>query len=283
MPDIIEVSHFDKFMAMFTGPSGGGKSIAIGSWRERGSVYYFDFDGRMASVASWHKSRGLKQGQLVYDTYGPDNLFDAFQKIKSFVQEGCPYETIVIDSFTALTVSAVMFSLNRRMGKGTRDQPTTTKGDMIVPDWDEYKGETVFATMMLDYSKTLAARGIHVIWTAHPITSTKIEAKPGESGEKYSKQTRYACYGQKTDSLTSIYFDEVYHFTIATSLEDGRKERVCLTQPYGEIGAKTALPLPSKIIWTDKDFFPLFKDNLGGVVNEVIKEGKPSPFAVKGR
>src|SRR5678815_4956359 len=200
MPDMMDVEPLQKYMVLMTSPSGGGKSIAIASFMELGSVYFFDFDGRMASVASWFKKRGLKPGQLQYDTYGPGNLYDAMQKLDGFI-DNCPHAAIAIDSFTSVTISAVTFSLRRRGHKGGTSLPTTSKGDMIVPDWDEYKGETVCVTQMLDLCKQIAAKGVKVFWTAHPIVSTKIEQGVGGAKDKYGKQTRYAAYGQKTDSL----------------------------------------------------------------------------------
>lgn len=247
MPDIYDVDPLQKFMCLLTGANGSGKSIALASWLKKGSVYFFDFDGRMASVANWYKQRGLQRGQLQYDTYGPDNLYDAMTKMNEFL-DYCPHAAVAVDSFTALTVTAVMFQLRRRQAKGGKNLPTTSKGDLIIPDWDEYKGETVCVTQMLDMSKSLAAQGVAIFWTAHPIVSTKIE------GDKYFKQTRYAAYGAKTDSLIPIYFNEIYHFTTEWDPRIESNRRWCFTQPEGLVAAKTALNLPVKFDWTNKDF-----------------------------
>ena len=253
MADMIDVDPLGKFMAMIVGPNGGGKSIAIASWMKRGSIYFFDFDGRMASVANWYKQRGLKRGQLQYDTYGPENLYEAVKKLDSFIDR-CDHAAIVLDSFTAITVSAVMFSLRRRMNKGPNSgkYPTLTSGDMIVPDWDEYKGETVLVTQMLDLCKAIAAKGVAVFWTAHPVSSTKIE------GKTYGIQTRYAAYGQKSDSLLPIYFNEIYHLTTEHDFATDSRRRLCFTQPFLGVNAKTALNLPAQFDWTDGNFYDIF-------------------------
>lgn len=262
MPDMMDINPLDSFMALFTGANGSGKSIAIASWMKKGSVYFFDFDGRMASVSNWYKQRGLKQGQLVYDTWGPSNIFEAYQKLEGFLTY-CPHAAIVIDSFTAVTVSAVTFSLRRRGAKGGLNLPTTSKGDMIIPDWDEYKGETMYVTMLLDICKALAAKGIAVFWTAHPITSTKIEAGAGAGGkDKYTKQTRYAAYGAKTDSLIPIYFNEIYHFTQEFDFAKNDNIRWCFTGSNGEVTAKTALNLPIQIDWTYGNFYEIFSQKV---------------------
>lgn len=263
MPDIYDIQSLQKYMALFQGPNGTGKSIALGSFLDKGSIYYFDFDGRMQSVGNWFKQRGLKKGQLSYDTYGPDNLFDAMVKMNEFL-DYCPHAVVAIDSFTALTVTAVMFQLKRRAGKSGKSLPTTSKGDLVIPDWDEYKGETVCVTQLLDMSKGLAAKGVAVIWTAHPIVSTKIE------GDKYTKQTRYAAYGMKTDSLLPIYFDEIYNFATEWSWEKQANIRWCFAKPSSHENAKTALNLPDKFDWTDKNFYQEF--------SRLVKEGDEIAF-----
>lgn len=258
MPDIIDVDPIAKFMAFFVGPNGSGKSIAIASWMELGSVYFFDFDGRMASVANWYKQRGLVRGQLQYDTYGPENLYDAVIKLKEFTAS-CPHSAIVIDSFTAATITAVTFSMYRRMGKGGEgsiNYPKMTKGDMMVPDWDEWNGETMYVTMLLDMCKQIAAAGTAVFWTGHPVSRMNIKEEGGK--QKISYQTKYAAFGHKSDSLIPIYFNEIYSFYPETDLSSNKVHRICQTQPYGEIAAKTALNLPVRIDWTDGNFREIF-------------------------
>lgn len=274
MPDIFDVDPLEKFMCLLTGVSGGGKSVAIGSFLDLGSVYFLDFDGRMASVANYYKKRGLKEGQLTYDTYGPHNLYDAVKKLDGFI-DYCPHVAIAVDSFTAMTVTAVIYSLKQRMAKGGLFLPSESKGNMVIPDWDEYKGETVCATMMLDMCKAIAAKGIKVFWTAHPIVSTKITAgKDAGEKDKYGVQTRYACYGQKTDSLIPIYFNEVYNLTTEYNWETEKNKRWIFTQPNGTVGAKTALDLPAKMEWTEKSFYQVLMSNLKG--EKPIEETKPS-------
>lgn len=267
MPDIYNVDPLKKFMCLMVGPNGSGKSIAIASWKQLGSIYYFDFDGRMASVANWYKQRGLKEGQLTFDTYGPENLYEAYQKMSSFVDR-CPHAAIVIDSFTAMTVSAVMFSLRQRSMKGGKDTPAISKGNMILPDFDEYKGETVFVTQFLDMSKAVASQGTAVFWTAHPVQSLKIE------GKNYSIQTKYSAYGNKSDSLIPIYFNEIYSFITDWDLQTQSNKRICHTQPHDGVNAKTALNLPTSFDWTDKDFYTTFKSLADEGQAEAMRKGE---------
>lgn len=261
MPDIFDIDPTKNYFAFYVGPNGSGKSIAIGSWMKQGSIYYFDFDGRMNSVANWYKQRGLQAGQLTYDTYGPTNLYDSYEKLSRFA-ESCPHTAIVVDSFTAVTVSAVNYSIRKRSGKGGVNAPKNSKGEMIIPDWDEFNGEAMFVTMALDLCKQIAANGTAVFWTGHPVVRTKIEASGGGKIGKVSHQTKYAAFGTKSDSLVPIYFNEIYHFYTEWDYENQRPMRICQTQPEGDIAAKTALNLPVKFEWTNQDFRTRFLEEL---------------------
>jgi hypothetical protein len=258
MSDIFDVDPLDKFMGLFVGPNGSGKSIAIASWMEKGSIEFFDYDGRMASVANWYKQRGLKRGQLHYTTYGPSNIYDAYAKLSQYV-DSCPHAAIVIDSFTAVTVAAVTFSIRRRTGKSDiKALPKTSKGDMIIPDWDEWNGEAMYVTMLLDLCKQIAANGTAVFWTAHPVQRTVISSGQGTSVGSVKVQTKYAAFGMKSDSLIPIYFNEIYYFTTDWDYDSGTAKRVCYTQPNSEVAAKTALNIPPIIEWTNKNFYSIF-------------------------
>lgn len=264
--DLMNLDPMSKFMGLFVGPNGSGKSIAIASWKKKGSIYYFDFDGRMNSVANWYKKRGLKEGELFSDTYGPQNIYEAYTKLADFAAS-CPHAAIVLDSFTAITVSAVTFSIKRRSGKSGNQLPKTSKGDMIIPDWDEWNGEATYVTMLIDLCKQIAANGTAVFWTAHPVE--KININPNDKSVSY--QTKYAAFGHKSDSLLPIYFNEIYHFRIELG-EDNQLHRLCYTQPEGSVvAAKTALNLPVKFDWTNQDFYDRLHEELkkGEENNEV--------------
>ena len=268
MSDLFDINPNEKLMAFLVGPNGSGKSIAIGSWLDKGgSVYFFDYDGRMNSVSDWYMRRGLRRGQLLSDTYGPSNLYAALEKLDKFI-DYCPHIAIAIDSFTAVTVSAVMGSLRNRTKSGTQAK---SKGELTIPDWDEWNAEATYVTMLLDLCKTIAAKGIAVFWTGHPVQRMKIV------GKTYSTQTKYAAFGMKSDSLVPIYFNEIWHFAVSYDLIEGRNKRVCFTEPEGEVNAKTALNLPGQIEWTNGNFYQIFTDLVekGRFKREITENKEP--------
>jgi hypothetical protein len=263
MPDVFDIDPMSKYMAFYVGPNGCGKSIAIASWKEVGPVYTFDFDGRMNSVVNWYKDKGLKKGELIYDTYGPSNLYDAYTKLKDLVEVHCPYSAVSLDSFTAATITAVTYSIYKRMGKGpnSKDYPKLSKGEMLLPDWDEWNAEAMFVTIMLDLCKQLAARGIAIFWTGHPVQRMNI--KQEGNTQKISYQTKFAAFGHKSDSLIPIYFNEIYHFRPEIDIMTNTVMRKCHTQPAEDVVAKTALNLPKVIDWTNRNFRETFLSCLG--------------------
>lgn len=273
MPDLTTVKPFDKYMALYVGGNGSGKSVAINSFMKLGSVYTFDFDNRMASVANWYQQRGLKSGQVSFDTYGAHNLYDAYTKAMEF-KVYCPHAAIVFEGLTTMSVAAVMFSLNQKHGVTGKGAASKSKGGMIIPDMDDYKGETVFITDMLSVSLSLAAKGVAVFWTAHPMESMKVTAGTGGKVESISVQTKYAAYGNKVEALVPVYFNEIYSFVTEYDFQTRTNKRLCYTQPHDGINAKTALNLPSNFDWTDGDFYTIFKALADEGQAEAMRKGE---------
>jgi len=123
----------------------------------------------------------------------------------------------------------------------------------VIPDFDEYKGETTLVTQTLDVSKVLPC---HVIWTAHPLP--KLETSGSGNSMKVTKSSSIAAYGTKTAAMAPSYFNEVWHIDVKGNPNPGAPPwRNLHTQSLGEQFAKTALPLPPAIDITMK---PAFKE-----------------------
>lgn len=259
MPKTIDIQLGGRIMVMLKGDNGSGKTVAAASFP--GPIKFFMFDGsKLDAVKSFYPSRA----DIEYDIYGPREmkLRDSFGNpvhMKSLIQfaeefnslqDYCPYATIVLDSFTTFSVTCVTFQLDVR--QSDKDKRTAlSKGGLVIPDFDEYKGETTLVTQSLDVSKVLPC---HVIWTAHPLP--KLETTGSGNSMKVTKSSSIAAYGAKTAAMAPSYFNEVWHLDVRANPTPGAPPwRNLHTASVGEHFAKTALPLPPVIDITMRPAF----------------------------
>jgi hypothetical protein len=241
-------------MALFISDNGNGKTVAAGSFP--GPIKFWDFDGGMSSIKLFYPNRR----DISYDVVGveaqrPNGQYPGCISFMDFarefenLQDRCPWGTVVVDSITALTATAVGFQLGikAKEGKGKK-----LSSGIQVPSWDEFNGETSVVQQILDVAKTLPC---NVIFTAHPVDKS-IDA----GGGTLKKARSIAAYGTKTPSLVPIYFREIYQFGVEPPLgPDQPAQRFILTQPTGKDIAKTALPLPPRIDITNKPLYPILQ------------------------
>lgn len=248
MPSTKDLTYDPKKL-LFIGPNGRGKTIAAASAHliigEGSRGLFLDFDGRMAPVKARYPNADIQ-----YETFGPRNFLQ-FREFFDRLMGRPEYSFIVVDSVTSLSMTAINYQLGLK-GKGG------PKGKEIagiqVTTWDEINGETTLFSSMLDALKMYP--GI-VIVTAHPVTRTTID-------ENEKRQTRkdILAYGPKVSGIVPNYFNEIYSFHKQTSIDpDSPPEFYVRTN---DEDGKTALPLPGRIDWTGKDFFP--------ILHELLKE-----------
>lgn len=263
MPNTKDIVLGGRGMYLFIGENGSGKTCAAASFPT--PIKFFDFDGRMKPVKLMYPDKDVD-----YDTYGPNN-FQSFKADLESLQNFCKFKTIVIDSITSLSVTLINYQLKFRSGEGGKK----VAGGILVTGWDEINGETVVISQVLDVCKVLPC---NVIFTAHPINRTEIIK--GVSVRSRS----IVAYGNKVSSIVPGYFDEVYSFQIEPPISTNDKaKRFILTQHIGEDFAKTALPVPNKIDFTDKSLYDEIQAAIsnagvsletGGESDEAVKEKK---------
>lgn len=253
MPNVFDIQLGGRIMALFISDNGNGKTVAAGSFP--GPIHFFDFDGRMQPLKKFYPTKkditydivGIEAQRPSGDFPGCIGLMD-FARAYEELQDRCPYATVVIDSFTAMTATIVGFQLGIKSKEGRGKKLSS---GIQVPSWDEFNGETSVVQQVLDISKVLPC---NVICTAHPV------AKSVDVGGTLKKATSIAAYGTKTPSLVPIYFNEIYQFGIEPpNAPDQPAQRFILTQPTGKDMAKTALPLPPRIDITNKPLYPELK------------------------
>lgn len=248
MPISMDKLPVDKnFRALLIGPHGRGKTIAAASWP--GRTLILDFDNRHKPIIDWYPDR---LSEFEVEVITPLNFWDTFKPLVDRLTSGLnPYQNIIIDSFTAMSNTTVVMQM---MVKGEIGKKT--KGGIMVPSWDEFNGEAMLLTQLLEALKSLKS---NLFVTAHPVNKTQI------SGSGSIKTTDIISFGTKVGPMIPGYFDEVYFLDYKPDINEGKPpKRFVYTQPttdYPE--AKTALKnMPGKFDITGRNFYDLIKEYL---------------------
>jgi hypothetical protein len=223
---------------LFKSPFGFGKTLAAASFALAGPVYLSYWDKKSpVELVTFFKRFGQIGEQIldniIYDVYGSENANEYLNKLIDLVQD-CRYTAIINDSVTFMTASAVHWSQN--FGK---DPKIKKKIKDIIPDWDEYKVETNLISQCIDISRKLPC---HIIWTAHPMPTTKIEGSGNTM--RVTKVNPIVSYGQKVAGMIPGSFTEIYHFSQKVDWNaDGKssKRYIVHTEATGDEFAKSPL------------------------------------------
>lgn len=247
---------------LFKGPFGFGKTLAAASFALEGPVYlsYWDKKSPIELTSFFTEKRfGDKAKKILdnieYDIYSSNNAHEYLNKLIKF-QEDCRYVAIINDSLTYMTSAVVNWSLNFGK-KGDRE---IKKIKEILPDFDEYKSETSIITQCIDLSRNLPC---HVIWTAHPIPSIKVDGSG--SSMRVTKVNPIVTYGSKVAGMVPGGFTEIYHFSQETTWSDtgSSKRYIVHTDAIGDEFAKSPLLSDNGIKQfdiTDRLFYEVWKE-----------------------
>lgn len=256
----IDISGPTSFL--FKGPYGFGKTLAAASFALGGPTYLAFWDKKKPTeLVSYFRNFGDKGRKILdnieYDVYGGHNANKYLDLVIKLSQD-CRYTTFITDSVTMMTSGIVSWSSGFN-DKGGQVGLKTENPQQIIPSWDEYKSETAIIAQALDLSRTLPC---HVIWTAHPLPSTKIEGSG--SSMKVSKVLSIVTYGSKVAGLVPGQFSEIYHFTQSTNYGTSpvTKKYVAETDAIGDDFAKTSLGLRRELDFTDKLFYEVWLEAL---------------------
>ncbi len=232
MPSTKDIILGENFKGLFIGATGNRKTASACSFYEQGPVWVGDFDGKLAVAKEI-----FPQADIEYDTFGPTNYHRFLTKIREKIEQFSPNKgTVIIDSFTMLTTSIINWQMDIVAGGADRK---VTKSGLVVPSWNEFNGEAVEVTKLLEMCKMAKC---NIIMTAHPIKKTKIE------GDKATVVESIASMGVKSPDLVPGYFAEVYYFRLESNIDASKGPSfIVQTQPTTECFARTNLGLPSKI------------------------------------
>lgn len=246
---------------LFKGSYGFGKTLAAASFALAGPVYmsYWDKKAPVELATFFTDKRFGDKGKkilenITYDVYGSENAIDYINRLIDFTSD-CRYTAIINDSLTFMTTSAVGWSMN--FGKDAKQKK---KIKDILPDWDEYKVETSLVAQCIDLSRKLPC---HVIWTAHPLPSTKIEG--AGSSIKVTKTNSLVSYGAKVAGIVPGAFTEIYHFSqLANWSAEGKSSKrfIANLEAVGDEFAKSPLlgDYTKELDFTDRLFYEVWKE-----------------------
>src|SRR5487761_175294 len=246
-----DITEPHGLLAIFKGESGEGKSVAALSFP---NAYVFDFDRKMPSIARKH----FPDKEIHWDTF--ESIWDIDNKLNEFFKI-CPYETIIVDSFTGL-VNIILSTYSELKNETIKDSLTRVgkSGQLEAIPIDFYNGEDRFCTYFIDRLKVLWARvgnPLHVIVTAHVVVT---ESSPDLKTKIVTRSRSIVSKGKKTAAWLPTGFDNVYIF--------GRQlpefgdinqsvKRIIKTEAFGEDSAKCSYNFPETIDFTNGSFYDI--------------------------
>jgi len=263
----------DTFMGLFVGRPGTGKDVAAESWYEEGPLYLFDLDGRYRSVLKMFGWDEKARKNIEFDVYPSDDFSRIEQKVNSF-ERALNYRTIVFSGVTVLGQTLINYSLSLR---GVADSGREGKGRKVgiveMTSIEDFGVEARGMLQILDAFKDLSLSGkCNVIFTSHLIQWKEKESESPNAKEVNKYQIVTA--GKKVAGAIDGYFDEVYYFTKKTIDPEIPPDYECFTQGGEGFPGKTALHLPTKIVWTMKSReTPTFHSIIKKYIDESKKRG----------
>jgi len=266
MPNLNSVQYEKKIKALFVGPTGRGKTIAAASWP--GKTCVMDFDGRHKPISDWYPER-VKNEDFFVEIITPQNFWTVYKPMVDNLVKYNPYDNIILDGITTLSTTAVVMQMlakgsfanwfgKKESGSDEGKGSKVTAGGIMVPGWDEFNGEAMIVSTLLETLKSLKS---NLFVSAHPVARTAIGAN-----KKATKYSSITTYGPKIESIIPTYFDEVWYFDYRVESDNQGRElikRTCYTGPSEDyFDAKTSMKLPKEIDYTDKNLYDCVKDYL---------------------
>jgi len=254
-----DISIGNNISLLLKAPWGFGKTLAAASFALDGPVYLAYWDKKEPlELLSYFSKFGAKGKKILdnieYDIYGAENANEYLNKVIRTSKDP-RYFAFITDSFTNLTSGAVNWSLNFRDDRKDKDKLK------VIPSWDEYKVETNIVTQALDLFRTMP---MHVIWTAHPVSSTKIEG--AGASIKVSKVVRLVSYGNKAGDIAPGNFSEIYHFSKQSDWDSNSGKSptkyIVSTDAVGDDFAKSNIGLTGDMDITGELFYEVWKERV---------------------
>lgn len=279
MPKVSDIKLGTKINALLKGEPGGGKTFLEGSFPR--PMYIADLDHKVDVLKKMEMELGrdvFNCDDIEYDTYGAKDypaFREKFMEFERIADSGYdfPFKTVCVDSLTTLADMLIRYSLSVRGGERRAENANAKerkRGVIEMPEFEEFNVESLAINQLIDIGRNLPA---HFILTAHVIRTT---SKDNAGRERESRVLMTA--GKKIAAAIPAKFKEQWLIEPDTGINAGDiVSYLVRTKPTSIDTASTLLPLPSKIDFTDKPFYPILVELLrekGIELNEKAKEAK---------
>ncbi len=247
MANTADIQLDARFFCLFKGDPGVGKSIAAASFPK---PFIFDNDRRIKSIVNYWRPRGKE-----VDYMHAANYLQVQSKLEELLVR-CPYETIVYDGFTTggdMILRTMQTTRNPGAAKIMR-------GGIELLQIEDYGGESQGLKWIIETLKDISWRqNVHVICTAHVLETSSTNLKTQQTTISRSLMTA----GKKIAAALPVHFDEAYHFDVQEAFNPTDPPKYTLiTHHVGQDWAKTALPLPMRIDFTNGSLYDIIMDIL---------------------
>jgi hypothetical protein len=258
MPNLAS-KKVNSIYGMFKGEPGTRKSTSALSFPT--PQYWFDMDGKINSLILPARNWGIDMSLIDYDTFSRDGANIRWNKVidkLKQLQMSCKYKTVILDSVTTAADAIGRQIIENTKGPKKPNEPNSGTnfaiGGINVNSLDHYKAEAAGFTEMISLSKDIQDyHNCNIILIAHVVGERKVEDK----ANAITHMARIIITGGKTISgKIPAYCDETYHFNVWPNPDPSRQPDYGLyTIHTGEDYARTALPLPNKIIFNNDKLY----------------------------
>lgn len=237
--------------AMFKGEPGTRKSTQALTFP--GPQYWFSWDRKMSGILVPCRKWGIDPRTIEYDDY--DGWSEAQKKLTN-LQVNCKYKTIVVDSLTSCADMTLRQAIKMKAGQTRQSGAAAGKmvGGVSVNEIEDYNAESAALQELIALTKDIHTyHRVNIILIAHVVQA---EYRNTTTGVTHISRTIVTA-GKKVAPKIPAYCGEVYHFNIKRGMvADAPGEFSAITHHTGDDFARTALDLPSEIVFKDRQLYP---------------------------
>jgi hypothetical protein len=251
-----------------------GKTVAALSFPK---PYLMDLDNKMPTIAHKH----YPDKDIAYENF--ENILDVSDRLANFMDNGCPYETIILDSYSTLanlvveTSAAIKGESVPQLFRNAKAGQYNKKLPITFMSVEYYGNEERFCEYTLSLLKRLHIKnGINVIVIVHvtPIeqynilTGTKTVTRPVVSK------------GKKVAAILPVPFDNVWLFGYkkAGPYSTESPRRMCYTVPYGDDEGRCSIRgIPEEMDITDVSLY----DQIGYLLRKSYVDSSLTGAAIR--